>query len=355
MLRPEDTHALMRKIRAAEAEPGSEEHKTFAKEMAKFRKLKQQSYEEFTLEMSALLSDAFKNLPHPPEVLISVMRDMVPYMVGSAQWADLGFPVINLTHDFYRAIAVTDFGDVGEDPVQLPFPAMLLRLPESLRGSDSSLPMFLYPVPTNKAKPGYGGFNSAFGTMTLNADEIAFAATRMTIKAEPGEGDERQAFTQWTNGIPFDQFLGDHVVSMEEMSPIEKKATEIIGTEMDPTITKRARRVVGNTLLYINSNGGLPTEKRIGPDVPVEREHKTEPRFRVGRPIKLDGRLKAAIKGGLGDGASWKLESKFVVRGHWRNQAYGPQHSLRRRKWIEPYWKGPETITDALERTFEVT
>ena len=351
----DDTRDLMKRVRAAEAEPGSEAHKTFAKEMAKFRALKKQTYEEFTLAMTDILAEAFKDLPQPPEVLISVMRDMVPYMVGSAQWADLGFPVVNLTHDFYRAIAVTDFGDVGDEPVQLPFPAMLFRLPESLRGSESSLPMFLYPVPTNKAKPGYGGFNSGLGTMLLTADEIDFAATRMTIKAEPNEGDERQAFTQWTNGIPFAEFLGDKVYSMEELSPIEKKATEVIGTEMDPSLTKRARRVVGNTLLYINSNGGLPTEKRVGPEVPVEREHKTEPRFRVGRPIKLDGRLKAAIKGGLGNGQSWKLECRFVVRGHWRNQAYGPQHSLRLKKWIAPYWKGPETVGEALERTFEVT
>jgi hypothetical protein len=349
----EATTALMKRVRAAEAEPGSEAHKVFAKEMSKFRAAKQQSYAEFTIEMTRILAEAFKELPQAPEVLISVMRDMVPYMVGSAQWADLGFPVINLTHDFYRAIAVTDFGDVGDDPVQLPFPAMLLRLPETLRGAAEALPMFLYPVPTNSAKPGYGGFSH--NTLELTADEIGFDATRMTIKPEPNERDERQAFTQWSNGIPFSSYLGDKVRSMEEMSAIERRATEIIGTEMDPSITKRARRVVGNTLLYINSNGGLPAEKRLGPNVAVEREHKTEPRFRVGRPIKLGGALRAAITGGLSGGASWKLESRFVVRGHWRNQAYGPQHSLRLKKWIAPYWKGPENVGEALERTFEVS
>lgn len=33
---------------------------------------------------------------------------------------------------------------------------------------------------------------------------------------------------------------------------------------------------------------------------------------------------------------------RFQVRGHWRNQAYGPGWSLHRRQWIEEYEKGPE-------------
>ena len=32
---------------------------------------------------------------------------------------------------------------------------------------------------------------------------------------------------------------------------------------------------------------------------------------------------------------------RFIVRGFWRDQAYGPNHSLRRRQWIPPYVKGP--------------
>jgi hypothetical protein len=32
---------------------------------------------------------------------------------------------------------------------------------------------------------------------------------------------------------------------------------------------------------------------------------------------------------------------QFPVRGHWRQQACGPHHSLRRATWIAPFWKGP--------------
>jgi hypothetical protein len=30
----------------------------------------------------------------------------------------------------------------------------------------------------------------------------------------------------------------------------------------------------------------------------------------------------------------------WIVQGHWRNQAHGPHHSLRRLQWIAPHTKG---------------
>lgn len=33
---------------------------------------------------------------------------------------------------------------------------------------------------------------------------------------------------------------------------------------------------------------------------------------------------------------------RYPVRGHWRNQAYGPGRALRRRIWIADQWRGPE-------------
>jgi hypothetical protein len=38
----------------------------------------------------------------------------------------------------------------------------------------------------------------------------------------------------------------------------------------------------------------------------------------------------------------WRLRMQHIVRGHWRNQACGPQMAQRKRIWIQPYVKGPE-------------
>ena len=37
-----------------------------------------------------------------------------------------------------------------------------------------------------------------------------------------------------------------------------------------------------------------------------------------------------------------KYSHRFIVDGHWRNQAWGPNHSLRRHQWINAYTKGPD-------------
>lgn len=39
---------------------------------------------------------------------------------------------------------------------------------------------------------------------------------------------------------------------------------------------------------------------------------------------------------------SVEWQRRWMVRGHWRLQPYGPQKSLRKPIWIDPYVKGPE-------------
>lgn len=41
-----------------------------------------------------------------------------------------------------------------------------------------------------------------------------------------------------------------------------------------------------------------------------------------------------------GDGRTYR--HRWVVSGHWRNQAHGPERTLRRRQWIPSYVKGPD-------------
>ncbi|GFH34275.1 hypothetical protein [Streptomyces pacificus] len=43
-----------------------------------------------------------------------------------------------------------------------------------------------------------------------------------------------------------------------------------------------------------------------------------------------------------GDGAGSRYRHRWVVSGHWRDQAHGPGRSLRRRTWVPTYVKGPD-------------
>jgi hypothetical protein len=48
-----------------------------------------------------------------------------------------------------------------------------------------------------------------------------------------------------------------------------------------------------------------------------------------------------------------KLTKKFMVRGHYRNQAHGPAMSLRRLIFVEPFEKGPDAA-ELISRTYDV-
>ncbi len=37
-----------------------------------------------------------------------------------------------------------------------------------------------------------------------------------------------------------------------------------------------------------------------------------------------------------------RYRHRWVVSGHWRNQAHGPDQSLRRQTWAPSYVKGPD-------------
>ena len=47
------------------------------------------------------------------------------------------------------------------------------------------------------------------------------------------------------------------------------------------------------------------------------------------------------------------LQNRIHVRGHWRNQPYGEKHTLRKRKWIMPFWKGPE-MSEVVSKIYKV-
>ena len=273
------------------------------------------------------------------EVYESSMRDMISFSVGSAYWAKLGRPAFNLTLDFFRAIAVTDFGDTAEQKLHLPFPAFLIRYPEPL-GSCEAMSAFVYPC---------------FAKVQGVEMEPKLCVYRMSLGASKKGVDG--PFTQWVEGVELGPFLHAGGRPLERIDPVERIASEELGAEGDTarraTDLQLARMVLGNLTSYINESGGLPSTKKTGPDVPVEREHATEPRFRVGRPIRLGPQLRDALRPGQTK-EGWKLAQRFVVRGHWRNQAYGPERSLRRKQWIQPFWKGPEDMTAALKRTYEV-
>lgn len=59
----------------------------------------------------------------------------------------------------------------------------------------------------------------------------------------------------------------------------------------------------------------------------------------LGAPVRCD--VTEGVRRYLG-GEGKSPTVRFMVRGHYRNQAHGPDRSLRKVLWIQPHWKGDD-------------
>lgn len=115
-------------------------------------------------------------------------------------------------------------------------------------------------------------------------------------------------------------------------------------------------RILACLTLYLDHSEG--PEKRWDPSL-LDRNRakgREATTWDVGAEIKLPTSLREAARLlGRADRApaQWEVASRTLVRGYWRNQPCGPKGTQRRKRWIEPYYRGPET-TDIVDRLYRV-
>jgi hypothetical protein len=131
-------------------------------------------------------------------------------------------------------------------------------------------------------------------------------------------------------------------------------------------------RMVMNTILYLTSTRAdreeLPASSQqmrdaAGSQTSSKHRKRLErgARFASDAPFEYLGRSVQPIDFGSGTaveksatrGAGSKIGRRFLVRGHWKSQAYGAGRKERKTIYIEPYAKGPE-ISDLVNRPYLV-
>lgn len=110
----------------------------------------------------------------------------------------------------------------------------------------------------------------------------------------------------------------------------------------------RCWKLIINLCLYVAERGKGERQVQYTTKKAKRRASKTETTFErkpivwlLGKEIKLSKELVQAARSQYLDESAWTIKKRFVVRGHWRDQAYGPGRTLRKRMWIEAFWKGP--------------
>lgn len=183
-------------------------------------------------------------------------------------------------------------------------------------------------------------------TIMYMSREFVEKTTGQKVFMRP-DGTRAQAL-EWDHSViahfPGEDGLGLETITanMRDSMTIEdacrKKKEGLLISDLEEVDGRNIMNLFMNTMMYVND--------------PTRRVGETEEQRR--RKVKLKGRKKAIKMGYIylkppsgyvplsqGSGGH-PLEKRFVVRGHYRNQAHGAERALRKRIWIQPYWKGPE-------------
>ena len=254
--------------------------------------------------------------------------DSVIYF-GAARWADQGFPTITMGERFAAALCATEVPEEMYGDLKPPWKAFVVEIPAGL---------FTVYDPEHQER---------------------IRATRILVQHVVDSSDE--AAWWWTLFSEKDQHFWRQGTVEQILKPIEFGAREqeryrihageAFGEQVsqDERIYHVISRLIFNSILTLLDpervrRVGSSHKRYEGRDhVGNERLGPPEQRvFIVGKPINLDcrERMREYLEGR--SGKTFKVTTQFLVHGHWRWQTHGPKNSLRRRQWLEPYWKGPQ-------------
>ena len=173
-------------------------------------------------------------------------------------------------------------------------------------------------------------------------------AASLCLTDVPDDMDVRAPWSAWALVIP-DGLLGDYARVFCLGTKVIMLATRNGAFVGDASLKIGERELLRSLVLgcclalsnpedfkkgTVKSHGRGGKGNKRGQKLPMESA-----RYMLSAPVKIDFRqaVRETLEGSR-KGSSPKVQ--FYVRGHWRNQAYGPQHTLRRQQWIEPFWKG---------------
>ena len=251
---------------------------------------------------------------------LQVLRDLQ----FGVLWAKSGYPVFRPTVDLLLGLSLIDCQDIPCDEIRLPFDSFIIELPESVGTFSSD-----------------GGQRPAALILANNCtwevlEKGLVSYINITCLASEGRSYSSCAC------VNAHQTIGEAIQENIDVSPLRDPITT--------TTMQRAWNLLSNLCLYIAMHG-LGTKQRRYTKGQKSLGSKQGGRpvievWRVGKEIKLSPQMRAAALALFSTrtkNAGWQLAKRFTVRGHWRQQAHGPSRSLRRRVWIKPHWKGPES------------
>lgn len=242
---------------------------------------------------------------------------------GVSRWADQAFPTVTMGEKFCAALMATRIPEDMVDEIECPWKAFVIEVPGKM--------LSVFDAEAMR--------RTRIVRILVHKTDHATDAWRWVAFGENGQH-------VWRLGTP------DYLLSPVEFGKTVRAYYEDNGDrdafENDLHRDERLYVLIGR--LVLNICLAVADPDMIKPVGSSHKRHATregrrgppEQRvFQVGRPISLDCR--EAIQEYIeGEREAHELKIQSLVRGYYRRQPHGPKLALRRRQWIEPYWRGPE-------------
>lgn len=312
-------------------------------------------------EIKDVVNQIDKLVNDPPEAIRGKFDDDPGLTLGPwlLAWARHGYNNFELSPSFTAAMLLTDPTEIDIQSIRLPFRGMLLTLPTGFaRGSEGTefTKVHVWEASGEQVKLRRVGARIRDEIAPLDAPTRQRVLDKLAEHIEEGRILERRDGTivlesASTTGAPWilihaTDGVRTFLISVEMHNLTWQVIEELPNTNIDNDTDRHAhhtiQQVVFGTLAYLSAvkDAATPREtqrkKLKKSPTPDEVKH-----WEIGRDVRIDPRLIQSARGGSRE-IAFHIENRFIVRGHYRNQAHGVGRAERKRIWVQPFWKGPE-------------
>lgn len=270
--------------------------------------------------------------PSPVDLSLVVMLGSMESrltIAGLVKWAAYGYPQYVMGHKYVAALLVTGATEEAIDQARPPFDALVIDVPNDIlfitdpkNGHKHSIQQILVSKHENSRIPnGWGWAYTAYTESGLSLYRYGVTASEL--------------LPPWIDDESTDRKIGPPALISYEVTDHDKQTMSLIG------------RLIINTCLSISDptkvkpigKGHDQWKSRISVKNSARDPYPHCRTFQVGTPVKHDFREHVRA---FARGERSKLSVQSPISGHYKMQPHGPQHSLRKLIWLEPYWRGPE-------------
>ena len=258
-------------------------------------------------------------------------------IIGLAYWARAGFPCVAMGHKFCSSLLVTTASEEAVDMARPPFDAFLIEVPEGVVWNRHPSTNEIDPIrfilvgrlANNKVPEGWAWMYVTYSSAGISLFRYGVRGRELL----PAELDEVLTGAEKSGRTVERSRNNDHIEGLSfELTEEDKRMQALIG-----------RLVVNSCLAFSDPTNVAErgrTKNRTGHK--GKQRNASEPTVRnyfLGRPIEHD--FRAVVRDyALGKRRSMTVQG--MVRGHYKGQHHGPQNSLYKVIWREPFWRGPE-------------